>query len=100
MVIRMSPEVAAQVEDRFDNLAQDFFNLSDLVVTARHQLDGACGDFSSDMQGYTQTFESGWSQTFDIASECAGLIAGNTNQVMVDLQKVDRDASHQTAITI
>lgn len=100
MAIRMSDEVAAQVEDRFDNLSQDFFNLATLVVTARHQVEGACGEFSSDMQAHTPTFESGWKGTFEIASESAGLIAGNTNKLKVDLEAVDRDLEHQTPITL
>lgn len=100
MAIRMSPEVAAQVEDRFDNLSQDFFKLSELIGTARDTVESACGSFASDMQAFTPNFESGWTTTFDIGSESAGLIAGNTNQLQVDLEKVDRDASHQTPITL
>lgn len=100
MAITMSPEVAAQVEDRFDNLSQDFYNLSDLISTARTTVEAGCGDFAADMQAYTATFESGWTQTFDIGSESAGLIAGNTNQLQVDLEAVDRDASHTTPITL
>lgn len=100
MAITMSPEVAAQVEDRFDNLSQDFFNLSDLISTARITIESACGEFTADMQAYTPNFENGWTQTFDIASESAGLIAGNTNRLQVDLEAVDRDAAHQTPITL
>ena len=100
MVIRMSPEVAAQVEDRFDNLSQDFYNLSDLISTARVTIESGCGDFAGDMRAYTPNFENGWTLTFDIGSECAGLIAGNTNTLQVDLEAIDRDASHQTPITL
>lgn len=100
MTIRMSDEVAAQVEDRFDNLAQDFVNLGDLVATARGQIDGACGEFSDLMGGYTGNFKSGWATSLQIASDSSGLIAGNTNQLKVDLDKLDVDASHQTPITI
>lgn len=100
MAIRMSPEVAAQVEDRFDNLSQDFYNLSRLIKTARSNIESGCGTFAPDMEAFTPNFENGWILTFDIGSECAGLIAGNTNQLQVDLEKVDRDASHQTPITL
>jgi hypothetical protein len=100
VTIKMSDDVAAQVEDRFDNLSQDFFNLAEMIKSARIKIEAGCGVFAADMQAHTPAFESGWTGTFDIASQCAGLIAGNTNTLKVDLEAVDRDLSHKTTITI
>lgn len=100
MTIQMSDDVAAQVEDRFDNLAQDFVHIGEQVEAGVPQISAACGEFAADMESYTGNFATGWTTTLEIASTSAGLIAGNTNQLKVDLDKVDVDASHQTDITI
>lgn len=100
MGVRMTDEAAATIEDRFDNLAQDFWNLMDMTPTARTDIEEGCGEFLSDMAAYTPVFESAWKQCFEVGSKTCGLIAGNTNAMHVNLEAIDRDLSHQTAITL
>ena len=52
MGVRMTDEAAATIEDRFDNLSQDFWNLMDMTPTARTDIEEGCGEFSSDMAAY------------------------------------------------
>ena len=71
----------------------------EMIPGMRSDIESAAGEFSSEVSGYTGTFESGWKQTFEIASKCAGLIAGNTNAMHVDLNALDRDLSHSIDLT-
>ena len=100
MGVRMTDEAAATIEDRFDNLSQDFWNLMEMTPTARADVEDGCGEFSSDMAAYTSTFESAWKQCFEVGSKTCGLIAGNTNEMHINLEAVDRDLSHTTDITL
>jgi hypothetical protein len=97
--MRMTDEAAARIEDRFDNLSQDFWQLMEKVPGMRTDIETAAGDFSSEISGYTGIFESGWKTTFEIGSRSAGLIAGNTNAMHLDLNKLDRDLSHNIDLT-
>ena len=99
MVMRMTDEAAATVEDRFDNLAQDFWQLMEMVPGMRTDVETAAGEFSSDISGYLGTFESGWKSTFEIGSKSAALIAGNTNAMHIDVNALDRDLSHKLDLT-
>ena len=100
MGVRMTDAAAATIEDRFDNLSQDFWNLMDMTPTARADIDAGCGEFASEMAAYAPNFESAWKQCFEVASKTCGLIAGNTNAMHLNVEAVDRDLSHTTDITL
>lgn len=96
----MTDEAAAKIEDRFDNLSQDFWNLRDMTSTARADIETGCGEFSGEMAAYTPNFESAWEQTFELVSKTCGLIAGNTNALHLNLEAIDRDLAHTTDLTL
>ncbi len=99
MGLRMTDEAAARIEDRFDNLSQDFWQLMEMVPDLRSDIEAGAGEFAAELTAYTGLFKSGWEQTFEVASKSAGLIAGNTNAMNIDLNALDRDLSHQLDLT-
>jgi len=44
------------------------------------------------------TFDISWRDCFEVCSNSAALIAGNTNQFSVDLSRLDRDNSWPIAL--
>ena len=99
VALRMTDEAAARIEDRFDNLSQDFWQLMEMVPDLTSDIETGAGEFADQMTAYTGLFKSGWEQTFEVASKSAGLIAGNTNALHVDLNALDRDLSHKLDLT-
>lgn len=95
MVIRMSDEVAARVKDRFDNLSNEFDETAPTLGAQVSHLESACGEFSDEVATGCDTMRLGWRSLLETGSTSAGLIAGNTNALYVDLTAVDQDYSWQ-----
>lgn len=98
-MVQMSKAAADRVQNVFDDLSQDFWILMDQTPDFQTKVEAAAGQFSGEISGYLGLFKSGWYETFDIAYKAAGLIAGNTNALQVDLSAIDRDLSHTWNIT-
>jgi hypothetical protein len=99
MAIKMSDAVARQVEDRFDNLSNEFAATRAGFGTQAVFLELGCGQFQGLITDGAATFELGWSGLMDVGTASAGLIAGNTNQFQIDRTAVDTDYSHQSDLT-
>ncbi len=95
MVIRMSAEVAARVKDRFDNLSNEFDETDPLLASRAGSVELACGEFADEVTTGCDTMRLGWRSLFGVCTDAAGLIAGNTNALHVDLTAVDQDYSWQ-----
>lgn len=94
MGVKMSDEAAKTVENRFDNLAQEFWDLKSVMDTVEQSIETATGTLYSQCSGDVGDFRIGWRATFDVSCTSAALIAGNTNRMHVDLTALDRDADH------
>lgn len=95
MVIRMSPEIASRVKDRFDNLSNEFAETDPLLGARAFSVESACGEFADQVATGCDTMRIGWRSVFEVCTTAAGLIAGNTNALHVDLTAVDQDHSWQ-----
>lgn len=99
MAIRMSAEVAARVKDRFDNLSNEFDETEPLLAGRAGSIEVACGEFSEEVADGCDTMRLGWRSVLELCTTAAGLIAGNTNALHVDLTKVDQDFSWNFDLT-
>ena len=99
MVIRMSPEVAAGVKDRFDNLSSEFSETVSGLCGRASMIELGCGEFSDLVADGADTVRIGWREALEVGHTSAGLIAGNTNALSVDLTKVDTDYSWEFDLT-
>jgi hypothetical protein len=95
MAIRMSAEVASRVKDRFDNLSNEFDETDPLLGARASSVESACGEFADEVTTGCDTMRIGWRSLFEVCTTAAGLIAGNTNALHVDLTAVDQDYSWQ-----
>ncbi|UMG93309.1 hypothetical protein [Nocardioides sp. TF02-7] len=91
----MSAEVAARVKDRFDNLSNEFDETAPLFGAQVSHLESACGEFSDEVATGCDTMRIGWRTVLETGTTSAGLIAGNTNALHVDLTAIDQDYSWQ-----
>ena len=91
--VRMSEAAARTVNNRFEDVSAEFFNSVGVIGTVASQLTSGAGEFSGAMADGSATFEISWREAFRVCGTTAGVIAGNTNQMSVDLARLDRDAS-------
>ena len=96
--IAMSAAAAATVNNRFDDLSAEFTNSCGQLTSIVAALDAGAGELSSSMSSGTASFAISWREAFQVCGTTAGVIAGNTNRLSVDLGRLDRDAS--TTITL
>lgn len=80
------------MENRFDYMG--------VQMSDEAEVEEGAGEFAHHIAGELAAFENGWDTTFDLASTSAGIIAGNTNNLHLDLTAVDRDLSHAINVTI
>lgn len=99
MAIRMNAEVASRVQDRFDNLSNEFDQTDSRWAGQMSILEWACGEFAEDVTDGCDTARLGWRSLLDVCSTTSGLIAGNTNALHVDLTTVDQDYSWKFDLT-
>ncbi|MEP7089541.1 MAG: hypothetical protein ABI776_05470 [Nocardioidaceae bacterium] len=91
--VRMTDAAARIVTTRFEELSAEFTNTVPSLVAVSAQLNLAAGEFGSDLGPGTGAFEISWREAFRVCGTTAAIIAGNTNQMSVDLSRLDRDAS-------
>jgi hypothetical protein len=91
--VRMSDQVAATINNRFDDLAAELTNSTDELTGIVSDIDSGCGQFSSSISSGTSAFSLSWREAFKVCGTSASIIAGNTNRMSVDLTVLDRDAS-------
>lgn len=96
--IQMSDEVAAGIKDRFNNLSNEFANEKVLIASEAGKVSSGCGEFSGTVDHGVAVFELGWRDLMDAGTSGAGLIAGNTNALHVDLTAMDQDLSWSISI--
>ena len=99
MTIRMNEEVASRVQDRFDNLSNEFDQTDSRLAGRLSMIESACGEFADQVTDGSDTARLGWRSLLETGSKAAGLIAGNTNALHVDLTAVDQDYSWQHDLT-
>jgi len=99
MAIRMNAEVASRVQDRFDNLSNEF-DQTDVRLAGRMSIiESACGEFADKVTDGCDTARLGWRSLLEVCTTASGLIAGNTNALHVDLTAVDQDYSWHFDLT-
>jgi len=96
--IQMSDEVAAGIKDRFNNLSNEFANEKVFIASEAGKISSGCGEFSGSVANGVAVFELGWRDLMDVGTTGAGLIAGNTNALHVDLTAMDQDLSWSISI--
>lgn len=96
--VRMTDGAAKTVQSRFDELSAEFTNTVATVLEVSSRLNLGAGEFGASIGSGTTAFEISWREAFKVCGTTAAIIAGNTNQMSVDLHRLDRDAS--TAIRL
>ncbi len=92
--VKMSGTAAAPIIDRFNNISAEFSNTRWDIIGYCSSISVACGEFSGSVGHGKDCFDLSWRSTFDLCSDTAALIAGNTNVFEVELHRLDRDAAH------
>lgn len=93
-MVRMSDEAARKVKNLFGDLANEFSETGADVGAHASWLEIGAGQFSSEIADGNATFEIGWRDLLNTGRLSAALIAGNTNALRVDLERLDQDYSH------
>ena len=93
MAVRMSDAAARTVNNRFEDISAEFFNSTGVIAAIGSRLEAGAGEFSAAIADGSATFAISWREAFRVCGTTAGVIAGNTNRMSVDLALLDRDAS-------
>jgi hypothetical protein len=96
--VQMSAAAAATVTSRFHDLSAEFTNSVRTVVEVATRLDLGAGEFGPEISSGTSAMDIAWHEAFKVCGTTAAIIAGNTNQMSLDLSRLDREAS--TAIQL
>jgi hypothetical protein len=91
--VRMTDGAAKTVTSRFDELSAEFTNTVTTVLSVSSGLNLAAGEFGPSIRSGVTAFEISWREAFKVCGTAAAIIAGNTNQMSVDLARLDRDSS-------
>ncbi len=94
-VVKMSDQAVRVVRNRFNDLSAEFRNGTDPLRRHYYDLRDAAGQFADDLDDGASRFLISWTDVFEVCGESAGLIAGNTNRMLVDLERIDTDSSTQ-----
>jgi len=94
----MDPALAESVHKTFQTMSADLQGHSTSISSARTQIVAGAGEFSGSLSADANIFSMGWSDGLGVLSTSAGLIAHNTNQLSLDLTKVDRGGSIDISI--
>lgn len=90
--IVMDADVADDVRNVFNDLSAEYRNTT-APMRSRHVdvLDGA-GDLADELEHHATAFLISWNDVFRTCGGAAGLIAGNTNAMAIDLAAFDTDS--------
>ncbi len=91
--VQMTAEAAATVNNRFDDLAAELGNAAADLATVVSDIEAGAGEFVGSISHGSSVFAISWREAFKVCGTDAAIIAGNTNQLSVDLAHLDRDAS-------
>jgi len=89
-VLRLSPDVAATVKKRFESASADLLAHSHGVPGLSAAISDGTGELAGEVSDGVSSFMQSWSAAFDLLSTSTALIAGNTNNLAVDLTALDR----------
>lgn len=89
-MLLLTPEAAATVKQRFERLSSDLTAHSGGVPGLSAAISQGAGELASEVDGDATAFMQSWVAALDLLATSAALIAGNTNNVAVDLEALDR----------
>lgn len=89
--IRMTDEAVRKVVTRFNRIADDLEGARTDIRSAASSSKSGTGEFSGQMSSYSDSFKLSWLECLGLGSESARIIAGNTNQKKIDLDRIDGD---------
>ena len=92
--VKMSADAAARIQNRFNDLSQEFANTRSSITSHAVDISAACGEFSPSVEDGKEGWELSWRETFDVCRTAAAVIAGNTNTFEVELTRLDQDYGH------
>ncbi len=88
-VIKMSDDAVERVRHRFRTTAQTLYNMSEDLPGGYSDLGAAVGQFYNEIDVGLSPFTASWQASFSLCEDEARLISGNTNNLWVDLTKLD-----------
>lgn len=91
-VIKMTTAAVHQVKQRFRTTAQTLYNMSDDLPDGYTDLGAAVGQFYDEIDAGLSPFTASWQASFSLCEDEARLISGNTNNLSIDLDKLDSGA--------
>lgn len=86
----LSPHVADLVKKRFERASQDLSGHRDGMGGLSGAITEGTGELSGEVDADVLSFLQSWTAAFDLLSTSAALIAGNTNNLALDLEALDR----------
>jgi preprotein translocase subunit SecG len=89
-VLRLSPDVAATVKKRFETVSNDLLSHSQGIPGLSGAISDGAGELSGELADGVTSFMQSWSAALDLLSTSTALIAGNTNNLAIDLDALDR----------
>lgn len=94
----MEPALAEAVHKAFQTMSADLQDHSGSISGARTDIVAGAGEFSGSLNADATIFSMGWSDGLAVLSTSAGLIAHNTNELSLDLTKIDRGGTIDISI--
>lgn len=88
-VLRLSPEVADRVRSRFAEAADSLEHQSSAAPRLGSSVTEGAGELSGSIGAEADMFGAAWRTTLEVLGTSAALIAGNTNNLAVDLEALD-----------
>lgn len=92
-VVKMSDEAVRTVKKRFRTTALEAYGASEDLPDALEQLGSAAGPFYAELAGGATPFTASWQATLEVIRTEAQLIAGNVNNLSIDLDRLDDGSS-------
>lgn len=91
VAITMSKEAAAKVVKRFHKAEDELSGVRGSITGLSLQMNAGAGEFSGVIDPGADAFRLSWRAFLDQCIDSAQIIAGNTNQLEVDLERIDAD---------
>ena len=89
----LSPHVAGVVKKRFEHASQDLSGHRDGMGGLSGAIVEGTGELSAELGDGATSFLQSWVAAFDLLSTSTALIAGNTNNLAIDLSALDRGST-------
>jgi hypothetical protein len=88
-VIEMTDEAVHRVRQRFRTTATTLYNMAENLPDGYSDLGSAVGQFYNEIDTGLSPFTASWQASFSLCEDEARLISGNTNNLAIDLAKLD-----------